>query len=166
MTKKIDPIRPTDDTARKLARDLVLDASHGALAVLDPATGYPVASRIATHCDEGLAPVFLASDLSFHSRALAQDPRASILLGVPGRGDPLAHPRISLVGRAAILEKDGPGHELLRARWLERHPKSRLYIDFADFQFYRLSVERAHLNAGFGKAYVLDPGDIAPAEGA
>jgi heme oxygenase (biliverdin-IX-beta and delta-forming) len=164
MKKKIDPIRPTDDAARELARELIRANAHGALAVLDPETGYPLASRIALHHDDRFTPIFLASDLSFHSRALAVDPRASILLGEPGKGDPLAHPRITLIGRATIFDNRGGEHEAQRTRWLKRHPKSELYIDFADFHFYRLAVERAHLNGGFGKAYVLGTKDIAGGE--
>ena len=34
MTKKIDPIRPTDNAARALARELIAGSSHGALAVI------------------------------------------------------------------------------------------------------------------------------------
>lgn len=165
MPEKIDPIRPTDDAARELARRLIRDNGHGALAVLDPETGYPLASRIATHHDNRLAPIFLASDLSFHSRAIAVDPRISILLGEPGKGDPLAHPRITLIGRAEMVDNRGAERNTLRKRWLERHPKSELYIDFADFRFYRLAVERAHLNGGFGKAYVLGAADLADVDG-
>lgn len=159
--KKINPIRPTDDKARKLARKLISASDFGALAVLEPETGVPLASRIATIADAKGDVVFLASDLSFHSRAIAIDPRASILLGEPGKGDPLAHPRITMIGRALRLEREGESGGL-RANWLQRHPRAAVYIDFADFAFYRLSVERAHLNGGFGQAYVLGPDDLAP----
>ena len=43
-------------------------------------------------------------------------------------------------------------------RYLNRHPKARLYAGFADFAFFRLAVERASLNGGFGKAYHLTRG--------
>jgi len=36
-------------------------------------------------------------------------------------------------------------------------------VDFADFRFYRLAVERALLNGGFGKAYVLTGEDLRQA---
>jgi heme iron utilization protein len=156
--KKLDPIRETDDHARQLARRLVEQSSHGALGVIDPESGFPVVSRIAVNYERGGRIFFLASDLSFHSIALASDPRASILLGEPGKGDVLAHPRITLIGTVQKAAPDERGS--LRTAWLERHPKAAIYIDFADFNFYRLELLRAHLNGGFGKAYILSIEDF------
>ncbi|MCG6858815.1 MAG: hypothetical protein LJE67_12205 [Salaquimonas sp.] len=161
MTKKIDPIRPTDDEAREMARLLVAEAHYGALAVLEPETGMPLVSRIAVGTDADDQVISLASDLSFHSKALAANDRASILIGEPGKGDPLAHPRVTLIGRMKRLDNASPERAGLRETWLKQHPKAQLYVDFADFHFYRLKLERAHLNGGFGKAYVLKPNDFS-----
>ena len=57
----------------------------------------------------------------------------------------------------ALAAVDDPA---LRARWLAGHPKSRLYVDFADFSFVVVEVEAAHLNGGFGRAFLLAPGDL------
>jgi putative heme iron utilization protein len=159
--RKIDPIRKTDDPARQMARDLIENARFAALAVLEPGTGFPLASRIAVGIDKQGAMVTLASELSAHSKALAADPRCSVLAGEPGKGDPLAHPRITLIGAMTRIERNSAEAGSLRDRWLELHPKSALYIDFADFHFFRLELERAHLNCGFGKAYILTPKDLA-----
>jgi len=157
------PIRPTDDEARRLARELLAGASHGALAVLDPATGAPSVTRIAVALDPGGVPLTLVSDLSSHTRALRADPRASLLLGEPGdRGDPLTHPRITLAVEAAFVPRDSPDHAALRAHWVARRPKSKLYVDFADFSFVRLRPASAALNGGFGKAFELTAGDLLP----
>ena len=45
-------------------------------------------------------------------------------------------------------------------RYLNRHPKAKLYVGFGDFAFFRLAVERASLNGGFGKAYHLALSDL------
>ena len=151
---RANPIRETDDEARALARDL----SHetlGAVGVLEPATGYPAVSRATVIVQDG-APVLLVSDLSHHTRAMAADPRVSVLLGTPPRkGDPLAFPRVTLFGRAAKVGRETADHAALREAWLAAHPKAALYIDFLDFAFWRVAVERASLNGGFGKAYEL-----------
>jgi heme oxygenase (biliverdin-IX-beta and delta-forming) len=159
--KKIDPIRPTDDEARRMAKLLIAEARFGALAVLEPETGMPLVSRIAIGIDRSGCVVSLASDLSFHSKALKADARCSMLVGEPGKGDPLAHPRVTLIGRLEMVDRDQATKDGLRETWLKIQPKAQLYIDFADFNFYRLALERAHLNGGFGKAYVLTPDDIA-----
>lgn len=160
--RKTDPVRPADDEARTLARDILGSASHGALGVLDPATGAPQVSRIALARDADGTPLTLISDLSAHTAALRADPRASLMVGEPGdRGDPLTHPRLMLQCRAAFADRSDPGHPALRERFLAQYPKAKLYIDFADFSLVRLEVEDAFLNGGFGKAYRLAPADLA-----
>ena len=157
---EINPIRETNEEAKALARRLIDEARFGALAVLEPETGFPLVSRVAIGTSADGHAVTLASDLAFHSKALKADPRCSLLVGEPGKGDPLAHPRVTLIGRLQPVERTQARADGLRERWLDMHPKARLYVDFADFNFYRLELERAHLNGGFGKAYVLTPRDL------
>jgi heme iron utilization protein len=155
------PIRPTDDEARALARRLLDAAGFGALGTLDPATGGPMVTRVAVGTDAEGRPVTLVSDLSAHTSALRTDPRCSLLVGEPGpRGDPLTHPRLTLTCRARFVLRDAPAHAALRARWLAGHPKSTLYVDFADFSFVLLEPEGAHLNGGFGRAFILGARDL------
>lgn len=156
-----NPIRPTDDAARRMARDLLDGAEHAVLGVLDPETGEPVLSRIALACDTDGTPVSLVSTLSAHSRALAAHPAASLLVGDPGpRGDPLTHPRLTVQVRAGAVQRDDPAFAPLRARYLDQRPKSKLYIDFGDFYLVRFVITRAFLNGGFGKAFNLSPADL------
>lgn len=155
------PIRPTDDAARALARRLLDEARFGALGTLDPATGGPMVTRVAVGTDGEGRPVTLVSDLSAHTAALRADPRCSLLVGEPGaRGDPLSHPRLTLTCRARFVPREAPEHAALRARWLAGHPKSTLYVDFADFSFVVLEADGAHLNGGFGRAFVLHAADL------
>ncbi|MBL6426453.1 MAG: pyridoxamine 5'-phosphate oxidase family protein [Maritimibacter sp.] len=154
---KTDPIRPTDDEARRLARDLIDSARFAALAVLVNAR--PFVTRVALGTTPDGAPLTLVSDLSAHTRALRAAPQASLLVGEPGdKGDPLTHPRLTLDCTARFLAKD----DALRAHYLATHPKAKLYIDFADFNFVGFEVEAGHLNGGFGKAFRLTPADLAP----
>ena len=48
----------------------------------------------------------------------------------------------------------------VRRRFLARHPKSELYVGFADFSFWRLGVVSAHLNGGFARAADLKAADV------
>jgi len=157
-----DPFQPVDDTARALARRLLGDARHGALATIDPVGGHPMASRVAVALDADCAPLMLISALSAHSGALDADPRCSLLVGEPGAGDPLAHPRLTVSGHARRLARDDPSHPGLRARWLAVHPKAALYVDFGDFAFWRIEPLQASLNGGFGRAYRLSAQDLRP----
>ena len=159
--QKIDPIRPTDDDARALGRNLIDHARFGAIAVTDPDTQSPSVTRIAVGTTPDGAPVTLISDLSSHTTALRANPRCSLLLGEPGpKGDPLTHPRITLDCNAVFLLKGEDGYDALRDHYLKTHPKSKLYIDFLDFNFVLFDVIDARLNGGFGKAFRLTPTDL------
>jgi putative heme iron utilization protein len=155
-----NPIRPTDDEARRLARDLLQEARHAALAVLTP-EGAPFVSRIAFGLDPAGRPLTLVSTLSAHTRALLGNPLCSVMVGEPGaKGDPLTHPRLSLQARAAFTAHADPAYAALAAHYLQSHPKAKLYIGFADFLFVRFEVREGHLNGGFGKAFCLGPADL------
>ncbi len=154
--KKIDPIRPTDDDARALARSLIAEARFAALAVTDPETGAPMVTRIALVPGLDGLPLSLISTLSSHTQALAASSACSLLIGEPGpKGDPLTHPRLTLQARAEAADKTA-----LKAHYLSLYPKAQLYYDFGDFQLTKFMPTSALLNGGFGKAFKLVPGDI------
>lgn len=155
--KSKDVLRETDDEAVRLARGLLRKARHAALAVIDPASGAPFTSRVAIATDFDGSPVILISSLATHTGGLLADPRCSILVGETGKGDPLAHPRMTVICRAEKIEKTDPRHGRIEWRFLSRNPKSKLYAGFADFAYFLLAPQSASLNGGFGKAYALTP---------
>lgn len=146
-------LRETDNAARAQALGFLRDSPHGALATLEPETGWPLASRVSLALDADGVPLILISRLSAHYGALEADARCSLLLGEPGDGDPLRHPRITVVCSAQKVSSDQRASA--KAQFLKRHPAADLYADFTDFDFWRLVAQRASLNAGFGKAYAL-----------
>jgi putative heme iron utilization protein len=160
MKDQASVLRETDGEARKLARTLLRSARYAAIAVLDPETGFPFASRVLLGTDIDGVPVILVSGLSAHTRALDADVRASLLTGEPGKGDPLAYARLTTQCRAEPVERDGAVHARIRGRFLNRHAKAKLYIDFPDFRFFRLVPQSASMNGGFGRAYVLEGADL------
>ncbi|HUO55701.1 MAG TPA: pyridoxamine 5'-phosphate oxidase [Rhodoblastus sp.] len=137
--------------ARKLSRAIPV----AALATLARDTSYPFVSltSVASDCDG--APLLLLSGLAHHTKNLRADSRGSLLLTEGGKGDPLAHPRLTIVGRLAPT-----ADSRARARFLRRHPKAALYADFPDFSFWRLEPEAAHLNGGFARAADYSGGDL------
>lgn len=138
-----------------VAKALLRTIRTGALATLDRQTGFPFATLVTVATDVDGAPLFLMSTLSGHTANLAADPRASVLLAERGKGDPLAHPRITVIGR--IAKDDAPR---ARRRFLARHPKAALYAGFGDFAIWRMAVEGAHLNGGFARAMAITAEDL------
>lgn len=157
--QKKDLLQEVTDETRADARKLIEGSRSASLATLDPGTGHPMCSRTGLATDQQGRPVFLMSSLSGHHAALVSDPRASMLIGEPGSGDPLAYERISISGFAAQVV-DETDRAAVREAYLAKHPKSKLYIDFKDFTFWRLNPERAGYVVGFGKAYLLSASDL------
>jgi putative heme iron utilization protein len=153
MTDQVRPVPEFD--AAGLAKDLLRTLRSGALATLEAETGTPFASLVTVATDHDGSPLLLLSRLAAHTQHLERNPRASILLSQTGKGDPLAHPRLTVIGRA--LRSAEPR---VRSRFLSRHPKAELYAGFADFSFWRMDVERAHLNGGFARAATLTASEL------
>lgn len=160
MNQEKDPTLPVDDEARLLAKQLMRTARSGALATNDGATGLPFASLTAVATDLDGSPIILTSRLSIHTRLLEADPRCSLLLSAIGKGDPLAHPRLTLLAQAERIERGTEAEKNLRRRYLAQHPKAALYVDFPDFAFWRLSASWGSLNGGFGRAYRMAREDL------
>lgn len=160
MTEDKSLFRQTDDDVRSQARNLLHQARFASLATLDVTNGYPAASRILIGTDEDGTPVTLISSLASHTRNLLADRRCSIMVGEPGKGDPLASPRIMIACEAEKIDKNSPKCAKLRSRFLEIHPKSKIYVDFDDFSFFSFGIVQVLFNAGFGKAYNLQSSDF------
>jgi heme iron utilization protein len=161
LADKINPVRETNDEARALARELINGARFGALAVCDPETGAPYVSRVGAGTDADGVPVILVSSLSRHTQGLLRDGRCSLLLGEPGKGEALTHPRITLMCMAERVDRESGAHEDIARCYLLKQPKAQLYLGLGDFAFFRLHMTKAFLNGGFGKAFVLTAKDLA-----
>lgn len=154
-----DPIRPTDGEARGQARRLLRSARFASLATLGR-DGHPAASLTSLATDIDATPLILVSALAAHTGNLVADPRASLLIAPGGRGDPLAHARMTVKARARRVERGSEEGTRIRRRFLAHQPKAALYADFPDFSFFALAIEAASLNGGFGRAYELTAADL------
>ena len=160
MSERRDPFLAPDDDAREVAASLLSSARTAALAVLHPAARTPYVTLIALRWLDG-APVTLVSDLSIHTQALRADPKAGLLISQPPeKGDPLNAARLSLSVTARFVTTDDPQRPAIRDAWRAAHPKSVLYIDFADFHFVRFDILGGHLNGGFARAFALTAQDL------
>ncbi len=156
-----DPRQDPDFDPVGLAKRLLRQIRAATLATLTE-DGAPFATLTAVATDYDGSPILLMSRLAAHTRNLERDARLSLLLAQSGSGDPLAHPRLTLLARAART-KDAA----LRARYLRRNPKAALYADFPDFSFWRAEVSAVHLNGGFARAADFGPQALlTPLEGA
>jgi heme iron utilization protein len=152
--------QPADFDPTAVAKELLRTIRAGTLATLDRHTGHPFGSLVNVATDTDGSPMILVSRLSTHTANLEIDGRASILLAQTGKGDPLAHPRLTLLGSMQQVDREAEDDARVRRRFLARHPKSELYAGFGDFSFWRMAVASAHLNGGFARAADLKAGDV------
>ena len=154
------------DTAAALARELARRSRSASLATLQAEGSSasrdspPYASLVTVATDVDGSPLFLFSDLSDHTRNLAADPRAAVLVEEASRRrNPQTGPRLTLTGH--IGKSDDPR---VRRRFLARHPDAALYAGFKDFGFYRMEVDRGHFVGGFARARWFGRDDLTIAE--
>lgn len=96
-----------------------------------------------------------ASDLARHTRGLTEGAPFSALLHQPDRPDrdPLQIPRATFSGQVTRLDKSSPAYTQGRGEYLSRFPDSAMTFQLADFNLYRLTVDKVRFVAGFGRAY-------------
>lgn len=149
---------PTEAAAE--ARRLIRGRDRGALGTL--LEGRPFVSLVAIACDHDAAPLLLLSDLAQHTKNLLADRRVSLLFeATAGYPDPLAGPRLSVLGHAERCDDPRAA-----ARFTARHPSSARYAGFGDFHLYRVVVERGHLVAGFGRITWIEGSALRFGDGA
>ncbi len=161
-------LRPTEPPAPPQGFDPIAEARRllrigraATLATLDE-TGAPLATLVNVATDMDGALLLLISKLAAHTRNIDRDGRVSVLIAPAGRGDALAHPRLTLSGSAMPVDRAGDEGLRVRRRFLARHPKSALYADFPDFSFRRIVPAAFHLNGGFARASDPAPGAVLP----
>ncbi len=135
-------------TIRAMMRSRRSAALSTQLAIAD---GWAYGALVTVTTDFDGSPLMLFSDLSDHSRNIKADPRASLLFErASGHRNPQRGPRVTILGNLKKTNK--PEHH---ARFLARHPEAERYAGFADFHFYRMTIDRAHWVGGFARAQWL-----------
>lgn len=152
-----EPTKATDREKGAAARAVVRALAQAALATRMADDGTPYASLVMTACDPAGRPLMLLSDLAEHTRNLKAYPEASLLFdATAGLDNALTGTRVTLLGS---ISRE-PSVEILTARYISRHPDAELYAGFADFNLYRMTVERVHVVAGFGQIHWLAAEDF------
>lgn len=119
--------------------------------------GFPFASAVPFVTDEHHRPVFLISGIAEHSRNLAANPRASLMIAKAlGEGEMA---RVSLMGEVHPIEADA----LLVARYLRYHPHAERFLQLGDFRFNRFEAAKVLTVGGFAKASWLEGGRLLEA---
>lgn len=135
----------------ELLIDLLHSAQEAALATHSTTLeGFPFASAVPFVTDEHHRPILLISGLAEHSRNLAANSRASLMIAKTlGEGEMA---RVSLMGELLPFDAD----PLLVARYLRYHPHAERFLQLGDFRFHRFEPTRVLTVGGFAKASWLE----------
>ncbi len=152
---KLDAARPMD--AIRVACTLLRTNRVTSLATLDPG-GYPYSTVTNLIVEPDGIPVIFMASLTIHARNIEADPRVSITVA-DTRTDVMITPRLTLSGRAVHV----PTGEVavLKARYAERFPKSKLYLSLPDALLCRIHTEAVQINGGPAQnANAVTPQDL------
>ncbi len=138
------------------ARALVRSRLNGLMSTLSAEMdGWPFGSVAPYVVDYSGDLVLLLSDLAQHSHNIARDGRTSLLVWDDSAPDIQQGGRVTLLGRASVVEADSA----LRSRYRRYVPKADDYFRIHDFRFYRLIVERVRYIGGFGSIHWIKGAD-------
>jgi putative heme iron utilization protein len=137
----------------ELVRTIIQTTTTASLGSLD-AGGSPFVSLVTVTATGPRRIVMLLSGLARHTKNLLAHPAASLLLcprpaADDASHDPLTAARVTLVGMVRRLSRGEDSES--RTAFLTAHPQAAMYADFGDFAFYELTIDEAHLVAGFGR---------------
>jgi heme iron utilization protein len=131
--------------------ELLHTASEAALATFSvKLPGYPFASQVAFALDEHHHPILLVSGLAEHSKNLAANPRASLLISRTLADGEIA--RVTLTGEIHSFQPEAS----LIDRYLRYQPAAERFLQLGDFGFRRFEIHRIYIVGGFGQAGWLE----------
>jgi heme iron utilization protein len=139
-----------EPTFAERARTLVYLGRVGSLSTLSrKQQGFPFGSVMPYGLDGHANPGVLISTMAMHTQNVQADPRSSLLVTKPDTiDDPLGASRVTLLGN--ILPVPVPDVAEARKLYLARYAKSKYWVDFDDFSFYRMDVVEVYYVGGFG----------------
>jgi len=144
-----------------IARQVMRSQPTAVLSSSLDETGTPYGSLVLVSTDYRGQPVMLLSTMAVHTQNILRDDRVCLVFDATvGLQDRLTGSRVSAVGRVAKTEDQN-----LADRYIARHPSAAMYKDFGDFDFYHVTIERAHLVAGFGRIDWIDADKLLPVFG-
>lgn len=143
-----------DVQSEKVLAQLIRNTRIGSLATLRDEA--PQTSMVAfIHNDDFSAFYIFVSRLAQHTVDMQKDNRVSLMICETddGRADPQTLARVSIRGKAEVIQTGEPGFTPLKEQYLTRFPESAQLFNMADFSFWRITPRGGRYVAGFAKAF-------------
>lgn len=147
-------VMATDDVDQALI-DLV---KGGTIATLSSDyKGTPFGTPAPYAIDSEGRPVIFLSNLAIHTKNITKNSNCSIMVLKEDKDDPFNSARVTFVGKIVkVGDKERAEYKKL---FLAKQKSSEPFINFGDFNFYRLDIERIFYVGGFGDIQWVNPKD-------
>jgi len=122
--------------------------------------GYPNGSVVGFAPDENGNPIFIFSGMSSHTQDILKDPRCSLTVASK-QFKGAADGRVNLMGTVKLVPKEE--REALKEIYRAKHPDA-FWVDFGDFNWFRMEIEKINFVGGFGRAGSITPKDYKEAK--
>lgn len=121
----------------------------------------PYTSVVGYALDDRGVPFVFISDLAVHTENVDKNPNVSLMVTeIRRRDNTFDNIRVTFSGEMTIV-KDEKQIKELRKIYLKKHPDSEQFIDFGDFNFYTLKLEKVNFIGGFGEIGELTPDEYS-----
>jgi putative heme iron utilization protein len=122
--------------------------------------GFPGGSVVGFAPDEDGRPLFIFSGMSTHTQDILADPKCSLTIAskeFKGAADG----RVNLMGTAKLVPLED--REKAKEIYLKKHPGA-FWVDFGDFNWFRMEIEKIRFVGGFARAGSVTPEDYTNAK--
>lgn len=135
--------------------NLVTKAKAGVLS--SDYKGTPFGSFMPYVLDKEGTPIIFVSDLARHTQNINTNPKCSLIVHKLISKDIFNSPRITLIGKMVkISDKE---RKAIAKDYLKVHSGAEDFIDFADFNFYRLEISSIYWVGQFGDIQEVEVAD-------
>lgn len=101
-------------------------------------------------------PFVFISDLAVHTDNIKANPNSSLMIfAADKKGNVFNGSRVTVEGKF-VMVKDKKESAKLRAAYLKKHPDAKIFINFGDFNYFRMEISSIYYIGGFGDIEYVD----------
>lgn len=120
---------------------------------------FPFGSLVPYAVDKKGNPLIFVSDMAAHTKNLNKNSACSIMIMKLNKDNVFNSARVTLVGKMEKLA--GEEAKAMKKIYIAKHEAAEILTDFADFNIYRMKIEKIQYIGGFGDINWLKPEDYS-----
>jgi len=97
------------------------------------------------------------SQLAVHTKNILENDKVSLMICQSDyqTKNPNTLARVTITGKAFIIEKSDENFASIKQTYLEKNPTAEMLFNLGDFQIFKIEVDQARYVAGFAKTFSL-----------